>query len=130
MSKKKIIIITDDFIHNSNKSSALLIKDLATNINKSKYFSSIVLAPNINYKVISKVEVEGIDTILFPSGKLKNNNFVKRAFNEYMLSRRVKKCYSLIKNENVSGIVYYSPTIFFGNAIKYLKKKNSIVLPI
>ena len=124
MSKNKIIIITDDFIHNKGKSSSgLLIKDLANAINKSKYFSSLVIAPNINSKVISKVEVEGIDTILFPSGKLKNNNYLNRAFNEYMLSNRVKRCYSFIENENISGIVYYSPTIFFGNAIKYLKKK-------
>ena len=124
MTKKKIILITDDFIHNSRKSSSLLIKDLAKSINKSKYFSSIVIAPNINSKVISKVEVAGIETILFPSGKLKNINFIKRAFNEFMLSRRVKRCYSFIENENISGIVYYSPSIFFGNAIKYFKKNN------
>ena len=98
MSKKKIILITDDFIHNSQKSGAFLMKDLAIAINKSKYFSSIVLAPDINSKLISKVKVAGIETILFPSGKLKNINSVRRAFNEYMLSRRVKKCFSFISN--------------------------------
>tara|TARA_B110000003_G_C16645604_1_gene531906 strand:+ start:2457 stop:3653 length:1197 start_codon:yes stop_codon:yes gene_type:complete len=123
MSKKKIILITDDFIHNSQKSGAFLMKDLAIAINKSKYFSSIVLAPDINSKLISKVKVAGIETILFPSGKLKNINSVRRAFNEYMLSRRVKKCFSFIENEDVSAIVYYSPSIFFGNAVKFFKNK-------
>ena len=123
MNKKKIIIITDDFINNSQKSGSILIKDLAIVINKTEFFSSIVLAPDINSKKINKVNLAGIETILFPSGKLKNTNLIIRVFNEYMLSRRVKRCYDFIKNDNVSGIIYYSPSIFFGNAMKYLKNK-------
>jgi hypothetical protein len=123
MTKNKILIITDDFIHNSQKSGSILIKDLAIAINNTKYFSSIVLAPDINSEKIRKVNLVGIETILFPSGKLKNTNFIKRLFNEYMLSRRVKRCYSFINNEDVAGIVYYSPSIFFGNSVKYFKNK-------
>ena len=35
MNKKKVIIIVDDFIHNSQKSAAVLIKDLAIAINNT-----------------------------------------------------------------------------------------------
>ena len=120
---KKILIITDDFVHNSEKSGAILIKDLANAINATDDFSSIVLAPNINSNKIEKLLLYGIETILFPSGKIKNTNFIFRAFNEYMLSYRAKKCYNYIKSEEISGIIYYSPSIFFGSAINFFKKK-------
>ena len=120
---KKILIITDDFIHNSEKSGAILIKDLADAINATDNFSSIVIAPNVNSSKIEKLELNGVETILFPSGKIKNTNFTFRAYNEYLLSFKIKKCYKHIKSEDVFGIIYYSPSIFFGNAVKCLKKK-------
>ena len=120
---KKILIITDDFIHNSEKSGAILIKDLADAINVTDNFSSIVIAPNINSSKIEKLELNGVETILFPSGKIKNANFISRTYNEYMLSFKIKKCYKHIKSEDIFGIIYYSPSIFFGNAVKFLKKK-------
>lgn len=120
---KKILIITDDFIHNSEKSGAILIKDLADAINATDNFSSIVIAPNVNSSKIEKLELNSVETILFPSGKIKNTNFTFRTYNEYMLSFKLKKCYKHIKSEDVVGIIYYSPSIFFGNAVKFLKKK-------
>ena len=120
---KKILIITDDFVHDSHRSGAILIKDLADAININNKFSSIVLAPDVNTHKIKKVLIGGIDTFLFPSRKLKNTNKILRVYNEYLLSRRVKECYKFIKHEEISGIIYYSPSIFFGNAIKFLKEK-------
>ena len=90
---KKILIITDDFVHDSEKSGAILIKDLADAINATNNFSSIVLTPDVNSIKIKKKLLNGIETILFPSGKIKNTNFILRAYNEYMLSYRIKKCY-------------------------------------
>jgi glycosyltransferase involved in cell wall biosynthesis len=120
---KKILIITDDFVHDSEKSGAILIKDLADAINATNNFSSIVLAPDVSSIKIKKILLNGIETILFPSGKIKNTNFILRAYNEYMLSYRIKKCYKHIKLEEISGIIYYSPSIFFGSAVKYFKSK-------
>ena len=123
MNKKKVIIIVDDFIHNSQKSAAILIKDLAVAINNTALYSSIVIAPDIDSNNIKRLKIESIDTILFPSGKIKNVNLVLRFFNEFLLSYRLKKCYPLLLSEEVIGIIYYSPSIFFGNAIDFLKQK-------
>ena len=120
---KKILIITDDFIHNSQKASAVLIKELAIAIDKSSSYKSIVIAPDIESNFIKRFKTESIDTITFPSGKLKNTNLFRRVFNEYKLSIGVKRCYSLIDLEDVSGVVYYSPSIFFGEAVRFLKQK-------
>lgn len=120
---KKILIITDDFVHDSEKSGAILIKDLADAINTTNNFSSIVLAPDVNSIKIKKTLLNGIETILFPSGKIKNINFILRTYNEYMLYYRIKKCYKHVKLEEISGIIYYSPSIFFGSAVKYFKRK-------
>ena len=120
---KKILIITDDFIHNSEKSCAVLIKDLSHAINESDNFSSIVVAPNPNSNEIEKLYIDNIFTILFPSGNTKNTNYILRTYHEYRFSSRIKKCFHLIKSDDIFGIVYYSPSIFFGNAVNYLKKK-------
>ncbi len=120
---KKILLLTDDFVHDSKKAGAILIKDLADAINATSKFSSIVLAPNVNSKKIEKIVINGVETILFPSGKIKNTNFYLRTYNEFMLSYRIKKCYVHIKSEDIAGIIYYSPSIFFGNAVKYFKNK-------
>ena len=77
---KKILIITDDFVHDSEKSGAILIKDLADAINATNNFSSIVLAPDVSSIKIKKILLNGIETILFPSGKIKNTNFILRAY--------------------------------------------------
>lgn len=120
---KKILIITDDFVHDSQKSGAILIKDLADAINVTNNFHSIVLAPDVNSIKIKKILLNGIETILFPSGKIKNVNYIFRTYNEYMLSYKIKKCYKYIKSEEISGIIYYSPSIFFGSAVKYFKSR-------
>ena len=123
MTEKKIIIIADDFIHNSQKAAAVLIKELAIALNKKSLLSSIVIAPDVNTNLIKRLKIDGIDTILFPSGKLKNVNLLRRVYNEYMLSYRVKKCFPLLVDEDVLGLVYYSPSIFFGKAVRFLKNK-------
>ncbi len=123
MTEKKIIIITDDFIHNSQKAAAVLIKELAVAINKKSLLCSIVIAPDVNANSIKRLKIEGIDTIIFPSGKFKNINLLRRVYNEYMLSSRIKKCFPLLVDEDVLGLVYYSPSIFFGSAVKYFKNK-------
>lgn len=120
---KKILIVTDDFIHDSEKSGAILIKDLADAINATDHFSSIVLAPNVRSKKLEKLKINGVETILFPSGKLKNTNLTYRTYNEYMLSFRIKKCLKYVVADDVFGIIYYSPSIFFGKAVKFFKKK-------
>ena len=120
---RKVLLITDDFVHNSEKSGAFLIKDLADAINAKGDFSSIVLAPDVNSNKLTKLLVNGIETILFPSGKIKNTNFILRTYNEYMLSYRIRRAYKHIKTEEIVGIIYYSPSIFFGSAVKYFKNK-------
>ena len=128
MTEKKIIIIADDFIHNSQKAAAVLIKELAIALNKKSLLSSIVIAPDVNTNLIKRLKIDGIDTILFPSGKLKNVNLLRRVYNEYMLSYRVKKCFPLLVDEDVLGLVYYSPSIFFGKAVRFLKNKFKLFL--
>lgn len=122
---KKILILTDDFIHCSEKSGAVLIKDLAHAINAIDGYASVVITPDIVVKKVKRYSVDGIDTLLFPSGEIKNINFFRRTINETLLSFRVVKCYKEICTEEVTGIINYSPSIFFGLGVKYLKEKFS-----
>ena len=59
---------------------------------------------------------------------MKSSNLVLRTFGEFLLSRLFIKNTKLLKNyfDDVDLIISYSPTIFFGPYIKYLKKEFNI----
>jgi glycosyltransferase involved in cell wall biosynthesis len=118
----KILIVVDDYINTSNKAAAIMINELALEfINRGNDVS--ILTPSFNIKQNINISIiENIRVIEFKSGKLKNNSKVKRAINELLLS--FKSIYFLkdwFKKNKHDYIVYYSPSIFFGPLIKYLK---------
>jgi O26-antigen biosynthesis N-acetyl-L-fucosamine transferase len=125
MFMKKILVLTDDFTHSSVKSGAILMRDLASAINATNRYRTLVLTPDVTISKTKRVSIDGIDTLLFPSGKLKNVNFLRRTVNETLLSYRVLRTYKEIRKEEVAGIIYYSPSIFFGLGVKLLKQKFS-----
>ena len=118
---KKILLICDDFVNESTKAGAIMIKELADSIDSNPNFSTIVLAPSNKSNFSCRTSYEGTDLILYPTRRLKGANHYLRFFNELNLSRQIKKCYNLIRDEDIYGIIYYSPSIFFGRSVKYLK---------
>lgn len=122
MKTKKILFIVDDFLPYSTKVAAKMMFELATSF-KDKGFAVSVLTPlHTLKKSFERKEIEGIDTIFFKSGKIKNISKVKRALNESLLSYRAwKYCKEFFKNNTFDAIVYYSPSIFWGNLVSKLK---------
>lgn len=120
---KKILLICDDFVNESTKAGSIMIKELADSIDSNPNFSTIVLAPSNKSNFSCRTSYEGTDLILYPTRRLKGTNHYLRFFNELNLSRQIKKCYNFIRDEDIYGIIYYSPSIFFGRSVKYLKNR-------
>lgn len=82
-----------------------------------------VLAPHVQIDEPMLIkEVDGIETIFFRSGQLKNIGKAKRAINETLLpikAWQATKKYFL--NNHYDVIVYYSPSIFLGSLVRKLK---------
>lgn len=116
----KILLIVDDI--DSSRSGAIILRDLALSLN-SNHNECIVLAPNDKIKTNIKISFKyGFKIVYFRNPTIKNINFVKRAVNEIVLSSNLLKTRALISDYSINGIIYYSPTIFFGFGIRKLKK--------
>ena len=117
---KKILLIVDDI--DSDRSGAIILRSLAKSINKTN-FSCLILAPKSNLKTSYIVsEIENLEVIFFQNGPIKNINRFKRAINESLLPFNILRIKKIILDFNIDGIIYYSPSIFFGYAVKKLKK--------
>ena len=115
-----ILLVVDDI--DSSRSGAVILRDLALSLNKDDN-ECIVLAPNSKIKTSIKISFKyGFKIVYFKNPTIKNINFVKRAVNELVLSSNLLKTKALISDYNINGIIYYSPSIFFGFGIKKLKK--------
>jgi hypothetical protein len=124
---KKILLIADTFFPEKN-SAALMLHSLAKHIN-NKQIDLIVLTPHDNFKKkIIIYKEDGYNHIKFYCPFLKSKNLVLRTFGEFILSKVFIENTKSIKNSftDVSFIISYAPTIFFGPFIKYLKKEFDI----
>ena len=123
----KIILIADTFFPEKN-SAALMLRSLAKHIHNDGV-ELIIVTPHDDPKKKIKIQGEGgYIQLKFYCPYLKSSNLVLRTFGEFLLSRFFIKNTKLLKNyfNNVDLIISYSPTIFFGPYIKYLKKKFNI----
>ena len=118
----KILIVVDDFINISNKAGAIMINELALEFilrgnDVTVLTPSHLIKQQFKISIINKIKV-----VEFRSGKLKNVSKFKRAFNELLLSfKSIFFLKNWFKKNKHDYIIYYSPTIFFGPLIKYLK---------
>lgn len=101
-----------------------MFHDLAIELIKKGHDIKVITPNNKQSKKLIKKCVNGVDVWYFKSGPIKNVNKITRAFNETCLSFRA---WSAIKKNldkhTFDGIIYYSPSIFFGGLVNKIKKK-------
>lgn len=118
----KLALIIDDYLPFSTRVGAKMFHELARElaINGNNV---TVITPDI--AVDEKIQIETFDGIKiwrFKSGALKDIGKIKRTINETLLSYRA---WSSIKDhidkDTFDGIIYYSPSIFWGGLVKKIK---------
>ncbi|MFY9995226.1 MAG: glycosyltransferase family 4 protein [Leclercia sp.] len=90
----------------------------------SKGIECIVVAPdsNIEERFIDDI-YDGVRVLRFRHGPIKDVPKLKRAVNESLLSTSAWRLLSgEFKKMEVDGVIYYSPSIFFGNLVSKLKR--------
>ncbi|EMO92603.1 hypothetical protein LEP1GSC109_0938 [Leptospira interrogans str. UI 13372] len=119
----KICIIVDDYLPGSTKVAAKMMHELAVKF-KEKGHEITVITPGINLEQgCKKMTLDGISILQFFSGRIKNVSKMKRLMNEFLLSKGAWKYLKkyLIQNRH-DFIIYYSPSIFWGNLVLQLKR--------
>lgn len=120
----KIALIIDDYMPASTRVGAKMFHELA--IELRNYGHEItVITPDYQQDALLKIIVlDGIKVWRFKSGPIKDVGKLQRAFNETLLSFRAWRAIkSQINAECFDGIIYYSPSIFWGWLVSQLKKR-------
>ena len=120
----RLALIIDDYLPSSTRVGAKMFHELALELT-SQGHEITVITPGVNQKKkLIEHSLDGVTIWKFSSGLIKDVNKVTRATNETLLSY---KAWTAIKHkveENMfDGVVYYSPSIFFGSLVKKLKNR-------
>lgn len=120
----KLALIIDDYLPDSTRVGAKMFHDLALELISMGHNVTVITPAVGQEKKVTEQSVEGVTVWRFSSGPIKDVGKVTRALNETLLSF---KAWSAIK-ENVNehtfdGVIYYSPSIFFGGLVNKIKKR-------
>lgn len=120
----KLALVIDDYLPSSTRVGAKMFHELACELIAHGH-SVTVITPSISQS--KSLVIDSLDNVTiwrFKSGEIKDVGKVKRAINETLLSfcawRSISK---KIHHDTFDGIVYYSPSIFFGSLVKKLKQR-------
>ncbi len=117
--------IIDDYLPDSTRVGSKMLHELALEfINKGHEVT--VITPNVHNesKSLDVIQLDGVNIWRFTSGPVKDVGKVKRAINETLMSYNAWKAISSrIAEDTFDGVVYYSPSIFFGSLAKKIKNK-------
>jgi len=117
----KLLLIIDDYLPDSTKVGAKMMHELALEL-KNNSHEILVLTPKPTQKKLLTIQkIDGISVLFFKSGEIKNVGKVKRAINESLLSYQAfRSSKKYLKENQCDGIIYFSPSIFFGSLVKKL----------
>ncbi|MEZ8602577.1 glycosyltransferase family 4 protein [Vibrio splendidus] len=123
----KIAIFSDDYLPESTRVHAKMLHELALEL-KSLGNEVIVITPGHpeQQTLLSVCFCDGVEVWRFKSGLLRGNGYIQRALNETLLSFRAWMAINdKIKDYPLDLCINYSPTIFFGPLMHWIKKKQN-----
>jgi len=122
--KKRLFFIVDDYLPYSIKVAAQMMHELAVEFVSNSYEITVLTPRSEQDELLVEQYLDGVRVLFFKSGKIKNIGKVKRTINESLLPfRALKAVRKHMKQYKYDGILYYSPSIFWGALIHKLRKK-------
>jgi len=121
----RLLLVTDTFPP-LNNSGAVQLWDLALGFKEAGHQLS-VLVPSTQITSPWLIEqVSGIEIVRVKTPKLKDVNYFRRGLGELYMIFAMMRCMKHCALAKVSwdGIIWYSPSIFFGPLVHYIKKKH------
>ena len=119
----RLALIIDDYLPQSTRVGAKMFHELAKKLVESGHDITVITPDEHIKKALEITDFDGVEVWRFRSGKIKNVGKVKRAINETLLSfLGWKAIRGHISPHDFDGVVYYSPSIFFGGLVRKIKK--------
>lgn len=123
----KSIALVADAYPPSRTSAALQLKDLALEFLRQGIAPTVITSDSELQDFSSLTKLDGINVLRLKTPKHKNIGRIRRAIAEILMPvfMIINLRKSVLKNAQWDAVVWYSPTIFLGVFIYYLKKQNA-----
>jgi len=115
-------IILTDYYHPIVKSGSIIVGDLANELSQQGHKITIVTFVD-NQSKSCQINLEGEIQIIRIRSLTRKYGKVGRLLAEQSYSSKIKRNLKKLHNIPCDGIICYSPSIFYGKAIRWLKKK-------
>ncbi|MRS92322.1 glycosyltransferase [Enterobacteriaceae bacterium RIT714] len=120
----KLALIIDDYLPSSTRVGAKMFHELALELQSHGHTITVITPECCQVKTLMIDDLDGITVWRFKSGPLKDVGRIHRAINETLLSTKAwKSVQHLISGNSFDGVVYYSPTIFWGGLVHKIKHR-------
>lgn len=123
----KSIVLVADAYPPSRTSAALQLRDLAVEFLRQGITPTVITSDSEVQGSGEIIELDGIRVLRLKTPEHKNIGKIRRAIAEILMQffmiRNFRK--SALKNDQWDAVVWYSPTIFLGPFIYYLKRCNA-----
>lgn len=121
----RLLLVTDTFPP-LNNSGAVQLWDLALGFQEAGHQLTVVVAsPHIQSPWEIEV-VQSIQIVRVKISALKDVSHIRRGLGEFMMPFAMLRCLRACDLDSVNwdGLIWYSPSIFFGPLIHYIKRNN------
>ncbi len=119
-----LALIIDDYLPDSTRVGAKMFHELALELINLGHNVTVITPSTGQKEKLIKSRIDDVNVWRFRSGPIKDVNKFQRAINETLLSYNA---WAAIKHEvapeQFDGVIYYSPSIFFGQLVRKLKQK-------
>tara|TARA_R110001583_G_scaffold131478_1_gene283233 strand:- start:4928 stop:6142 length:1215 start_codon:yes stop_codon:yes gene_type:complete len=120
-----LAFIIDDYLPDSTRVGSKMLHELALNFIANGH-QVTVITPSVNHQSnsLDVIQIDEVSVWRFANGPVKDVGKVKRAINETLMSFNAwRSISSKVTKDTFDGIVYYSPSVFFGPLVKKIKNK-------
>lgn len=120
-----LALLLDDSVFSSTRVHTKMMYELALELVKQDHNPIIISPGEKNQKSTLVIkQVEGVTFWEFKNGDIRGVSKIKRAVNESLLSFNAwKATQKELKKIKLDGIINYSPSVFFGPFVSFLKNK-------
>lgn len=120
----KLALIIDDYLPDSTRVAAKMFHELAVHLQQQGHQITVITPGCRQGETLLTSSLDGINVWRFKSGEIKGVGKIKRAINETLLS--LSAWYAIksrVSTKTFDGVIYYSPSIFWGGLVKFLKSR-------
>lgn len=120
-----LALVIDDYLPHSTRVGAKMFHELAREIRLQGHHITLI-TPHFDKNKPRFIHdtFDGVKTWRFYSGPVKDVGKVTRAINETLLSHNAWRAIKgQVEEDTFDGVVYYSPSIFFGSLVSKIKQR-------